>query len=1197
MTPFDLFSAPLHGVALIEAGAGTGKTYALTGIFLRLIVEKGLRIDQILAVTYTKAATEEIKTRIRKRLITAKRAFNGDHCDDQLLSYMVQESKDEGEALQRIEDALTDFDRAAIFTIHGFCRRLLQYFAFETGQLFQSELVQDNRTLIQELVQDFWRLHITSAPYEFAHFALNKLKGPNGLVKVLQYCAYPHVRVLPEVKKIPLRSISPWRKEAEELHRIWAQYKGQAINCLLDPVLHARFYGKCEPEPDSPPWTHRQIRLAQLASGFDEWNGRYPLDDKSLKYFRSSLIKKYTKKGKQSPEHPFFDACERTFTAQEMMAVQMNHYLRYLKTKLHHNARLIMDQKKRRDQLMFFDDLLVHLHSALTGKQGQTLAVAVRSQYKAALVDEFQDTDPLQYEIFQQLFDNPNQTLVMIGDPKQAIYSFRGADLFSYLKAVDDTQNRSTLTLNWRSTPQLIKAVNTFFENHKYPFGFKKIAFNPAQAALKDNNQKKIPLKLWYLTDTEDQAPSKPINQTNATQAISLAVAEEIVKLINNPDEKIESRQIAVLTRKHSQSQIIKNALAQKHVPAVLYSAGSVFHTNEAACIIRIMTSLIDPSHTGNAHAVFAGDFFGLNAHQLHQGMEFQDAKWQKRRMSLYHDNQTWLNYGFYAMFQNLMTREKVKSKLLTLPDGERCITNILHLVELLHEAECTNRFSPEGLLKWFITQQQSEEENQEKQLRLESDAKAIRIITMHKSKGLQFDVVFCPFTWSGVSTSSEAAVFHDQQHGNRLSLSLGPDIPPEYTMAARNELMAENLRMLYVALTRAKKRCYMVWGRINKTELSAPAYLIHSSQKSMDDADWASALECKMKSLTDAEMIKELNHFAKRSENCIAVEAIPKPTKNNYKYSAASEEVHSCRILKRNIVNNWHMASFSSLTTGKQNEHDNLYDLDHLTTITDDAHVQTEKTDTLFHFPKGAHAGNFFHDVLEHWDHSSQDGNQHKALIQEKLKRHGFELSWLEGVHTLLKHLSAKNLKTENGTISFSRISSTHRINEMEFYYPLKQFLSIQMKKCFERHPESDLDNKEIVKRFERLTFTAQQGFMKGFIDAIFYDEHKQQYYIVDWKSNHLGYEFDDYQPEQLKQIMVANDYFLQYHLYIVALNRWLRQKHSGYDYNSHFGGVFYIFIRGITSDSVDNTGVYHSKPAQPLVESLDQVIVPEYS
>ncbi len=1191
MKSFDLLNASLEGVNLIEAGAGTGKTYTLAGLFLRLVVEQGLGIDQILVVTFTKAATEELKNRIRMRLLTAKSVFGGAKATDELLAHLVSSAQDPEKGLQRIQDALTDFDRAAIFTIHGFCQRVLQQFAFETGHLFRSELVQDAQPFLQEVVDDFWRRHISRAPGELAGYALAKLKGPDQLVQVLNYCRYPNVRILPNTVKPNLKTIAPFRRAAAKVRELWPQVKDDVMALLQSPGLNATYYGKCVPDPDRPHLTQRQIRMMALAQAMSRWNGRYPLCD-HFDRFSTKLLAKATKKGYDTPDHPFLHACDQTLICEKRMTDQMDAYLRYLKVRLHRQAQQRLDLKKAKHNILFFDDLLLQVHHALMDKHRGFLVRAVRQQYKAALVDEFQDTDPLQYEIFSQLFADPQQLLIMIGDPKQAIYSFRGADLFSYLKAVDKARTKATLTRNWRSTPALIQAINTIFSNHSRPFGFEKIDFERAVAAHDDDGMDQTPpLRLWCLTRTKDHEKSTPLSQAEVLPKIVEAVAEEIFQLLSNPDMAVAPKEIAVLTRKHQQSQLIKEALVQRKIPAVLHSAGRVFDTNEAEHLARVLKAVANPSDARCVRAALCIDFFGVNAQGFDERLPNPSRGWQLRWDAFNDYHHIWINFGFYLMFRKLMARERIKARLLDLADGERRLTNLLHLAELAHQAEVEQRLGPDGLIKWLANQRLSGQKgSDDQQLRLESDARAVRIITMHKSKGLQFEVVFCPFLWSGVRADKNAAMFHDPRKEDRLTLALGPDILPDYQLQAQKEALAENIRLLYVALTRAKRRCYMVWGRIKNTEISAPAYLMHNSELSAETIDWVGPLKKKMSAMTDAQFIMELEQLASRSRGTISVE--PPPGTSTGSYSAAQEASIplSHRTLGRGINTNWRIASFSSLTAGLADHDSEWPDRDGGPSKTDTQIPVQGNFNSMFAFPKGVHAGLFFHDLLEHWDHTQKDSAQRICLVTEKLSAYGFDQRWADTVGRMLDDLATADLVTRSSQFSLAQVPVDGRINEMEFYFALKSFSADEVCLTFEKFAGQAVNNL-LGPHLARLTFVPLEGFMKGYIDMVF--RHHDRYYLVDWKSNYLGAQFEDYETATLDRTMAEDYYFLQYHLYVLALDQLLRQKLDSYDYKRHFGGVFYIFLRGIGNSGRSSNGIYYAKPRAELVDALARLLI----
>ena len=1197
MKAFELSDAPLEGTHLIEAGAGTGKTYTIAGIFLRLIAEKGVPVDQLLVVTYTKAATEELKSRIRQRLLAAGRALDkgGETgvSDDRLVERMAaQASQPRASIRQRICDALVDFDRAAIFTIHGFCQRVLNHFAFETGHLFEAELTQDAQPLIQEAVDDFWRRYISRAPEELVQVALAQLKSPEDLAALVQRCRLPLVRVIPPAVKPPLTAIAPFRRAARQVQQAWPQARDAVLDLLGHEGLNGTKYGKCTPDPASP---RRQL-LQALAAAMDRWNGAYPLFPK-FERFCQSYLEAAAKKGHVAPRHAFFERCDRVLACQGELDVQLAQYVRYLKVRLLDQAHRRLAQKKTRDNTLFFDDLLIMVHAALRNERRQALVEAIGRQYQAALVDEFQDTDALQYEIFATLFAG-SALFFMIGDPKQAIYSFRGADLFSYLHARENARNRYTLTRNWRATPALIKAFNTLFGRRAHPFGYEQIPYEKALAGRDDPDPPAPPLRLWYIAHGEADDIQRPIAQQAATERIVAAVADEIVRVLGYPEPgmapaEIVPEDIAVLTRTHRQAQQVKAALARRRVPAVMHSAGSVFDTDEAQEMAMVLEAAALPTDARRVRTALAGDLLGADAAELCAAVENPGEAWQARWAAFDDYHRHWLRYGFYPMFARLMAREGVKRRLLGLPDGERRVTNLLHLAELLHQAAVEHQLGPEGLIKWLARRRAAGGEDEDAQkLRLESDAHAVRIITIHKSKGLQFKVVFCPFTWAGVKRDEKIATFHDPQSQNGLTLAIGPEIDPVHQQLALEEALAENLRLMYVALTRARQRCYLVWGCIRGTELSAPAYLLHGPQAAGASMGWTGALQTAMAGMTDSRLIAELQDLADSSEGTIALSALPESVPLLYRAKADAGGPLAHRRFERRLSRAWRIASFSAMTAALPPEaEDEAPDRDAARHPAEIGPPRSDDGDDLFAFPKGARAGIFFHDLLEHWDFCAAATDASNALVSAKLHAHGFEAHWQGAVAAMLSRLGQARLPLgdSDGRFCLARVPSSQRINEMEFYFPLRSVTGEKLSRCF-KEKGAAFFAQSASRALERLAFAPMEGFLKGYIDTLF--EYEGRFYLLDWKSNHLGNTWEDYALPRLNAVMAEEYYFLQYHLYALALDQLLRLRMPDYDYRRHFGGVFYLFLRGIQGPGHD-TGIYHDRPAVEQIDALRELLL----
>ncbi len=1181
MTPFDIAQAPLAGVNLIEAGAGTGKTYTIAGLYARLVAELGLTVDQILVVTYTKAATEELKGRIRKKLNDVRAALTGGPADALLTALAARTERER--IRSRVQAALIDFDRAAIFTIHGFCQRVLQHFAFETGQLFRTELIQDQSGLLQEAADDFWRRNVCSAPAELASYVLQKLKGPEQLAEEFNRCRYPYVRILPDQRKPRLSAIREWRRVAREMHAQWPAVRSMVIDLLDTPDLNGKFYGVCAQDP-STGVSPRRACLDMLAASLDRWNGRYPLPPGAEHWGLAFLIKA-TRKKRSTPRHPFFDLCQEAVDVQARLEGQLAHYVRYLKVRFLRQARDRLGRKKQDRQVLHFDDLLLQLHRAtLIEGRGDALAEAVRSQYRGVLVDEFQDTDPLQYEIFTRLFNGGQPLLFMIGDPKQAIYSFRGADVYAYLRAARDVPTAYTLTRNFRSAPELIRAVNTVFGRREKPFGIGRINYEAAVPAEQAVDSGTPGMVLWHLPLSAEPVVTPPMSRQAAVDTISSAVAGEIARLLNDPENPLAAESIAVLTRSHRQAQQVKKALDGVNVPAVLHSAGNVFDTSEAGQLRFLLQAVLEPSDAVRVRTALSTDLLGVRAADLvdPSGEEIP-AAWERRWMRFGEYHREWVAHGFYRMFSRLVREEGVKARLLALDSGERRVTNLLHLAELLHQAESQQRLGPEGLVKWFARQNGSGAAGDEaRELRLESDAHAVQIITMHRSKGLQFEIVFCPFTWTGVREESQAAVFHDPQADQQLTLAIGPDLPERCRLQMLKETLSENLRMLYVALTRARRRCYWVWGRIRNCEVSAPAYLLHGPEVDLN-GDWYGTFKMRVSTLTDRAMRDDLTALAAASEGAIRLESLPAGTAARACTAGAPETELHCRTFRTPIREPWRMVSFSSLTSGAHAAAVEIPDRDQ------DAEPESSEDgvdfSSLFDFPGGVRAGLFFHDLLEHAGFGDPVVEGYAQLVDRKLKAYGYDPAWGAAILRMLATLVTRELPGLHGG-SLARVDARQRINEMEFYVPLKRIDATRLSAQFAGLIPDTL--RECRQALERLTFAPVEGYLKGFIDMVF--QEGGRYYLVDWKSNRLGRGREAYAPQNLGPVMTDSYYFLQYHLYAVALDQLLRCRKQDYVYERHFGGVYYVFLRGLETAG---QGIFHDRPDGNLIGRLREALI----
>ena len=1193
---FDMLNSPLEGKNLIEASAGTGKTYTITGLFLRLMLEKRLSVNEILVVTFTEAATEELKERIRNRLRDAINAFTFRKSEDPLLNYLLNRHKDSNRALTRLREALMAFDQSAIFTMHGFCRRMLQENAFESGNLFDTELITDQEYLKQEIVEDFWRRNFYEASPVFVNYAIFKKISPGYLFKLLANRAgQPYMKIIPSLEMPETyQQEQDFKESFHNVKEMWLSVRSEIEEILLSyKGLNRAKYRK----KSIAGWIHGMDNF--IISGSDN-----PVLFKEFAKFTASEIRASIKKNHEAPAHRFFDICERLRISQARLEEVFEQRLIWLKGDLFNYAEGELFRRKDRENIQSFDDLLIKMDMALEGEGRELLSKAIRRKFKAALIDEFQDTDPIQYSIFKTIFSTEKGILFLIGDPKQAIYSFRGADIFTYMSATGDVGLIYTLGENWRSEPGLINGINSIFSYVEQPFLYDEIGFQPAVPApgkaqcLKINGKSEAPFQFWFSGSEEFSGQGKGISKENARKIISDAVAAEISRLLHLArkgravigDKPLREGDIAVLVRTNSEARQMQLALLALHIPSVLFNAGDLFETHEATEMGRVLTGIAQADSVACIKAALATDILGVCGEKLEALME-NDAAWERRviRFKKYFD--LWNGRGFIRMFRQMIIDENVLARLMTLPDGERRNTNLLHLSEVLHQISVEKKMGVMELIKWFFERRKRDAKGvEEHPLRLESDENSVRLVTMHKSKGLEYPVVFCPFTWGGsrIKKREEPFTFHDQSRNSELILDLGSSDMAKNRGFAEKELLAENLRLMYVALTRARNRCYFIWGRFNDAGTSAPAYLFHQPATNKGD-DLISATEERFKGLKDNDLLQELKIIIDRSEGSIRLTKVPSMVDAEpFSPFSREQEALECRKFFGKIRRRWSVSSFSSFISGISDqadmpEHDGLIRYDRVVQKGYQESGLIHEQD-IFAFPAGARAGIFMHDLFEHLDFGQRDVDSISELIRSKLKEYGFASGWRDTLYSMIINVLSMPLGSEGEKFTLSLIKNHERLNELEFYFPLKKISPEKLEGIFKGKLEEPVE--EFSETIGRLQFSPVKGFMRGFIDMVF--QWHDRYYLIDWKSNFLGTRISDYNRDALNVVMKEKFYILQYHIYTVALDQYLRVRLPGYKYKKHFGGVYYIFLRGINPEMDSEAGIFMDHPSPALISSL---------
>ena len=1185
----------LSGINLIEASAGTGKTYAIASLYLRLLLEKELLPEQILVVTYTEAATQELRGRIRSRIREALEVMEGGETKDAFLEELYEKSAISGlkKVRNMLEQALGAFDTASIFTIHGFCLRALQDNAFESGSLFDTELVTDQSELLRDIVDDFWRMHFFREPAPLLGYTLRNRHSPETFISLLKNLhAGTGVEVIPSCSD---EEIAALEKECAaactEICLIWGNERESIMQLLMTDKGLKRSQD-----------TYRKDLLDPLFASLEAFvKGNNPFDlFDGFEKFTSNGISDGTKAKNTPPHHPFFGSCQILNDAvkKRFLALQAELFRFYQDN---------LPLRKRAGNIRFFDDLLEDLYRALVSDSGgEVLAGILREKYQAALIDEFQDTDPVQYEIFRTIYAGSDAPLFLIGDPKQAIYSFRGADIFAYMRAARDVreERRFTLTDNWRSAPLLLQAFNTLFDNSKRPFVYDEIVYHPLAAGKRErelnqedeSGKEAEPMLLWLMDSSNEKSGMLTVDDANALA--SSAVAGEIARLLQDDQtlvggKSITAGDIAVIVRTHRQAAITLDALRAKGIAGVMRSDRSIFASREAEEVRILLSALGDPGNEPKVRAALVTDMLGRSGNDIAELLDDEES-WTEclRQFRAYHD--LWQERGCMVMSRELMAKERVRGRLLSYPDasGERRLTNVLHCFELLHREEHERGTGMEGLVAWFSERIGAADEADEYQIRLETDDAAVKIVTVHVSKGLEYPVVFCPFLWGGSNSKSSVVMFHDEAGG--LVKDFGSPDFQRHRLLADKESLAESLRLLYVALTRAKYRCYLFSGK-TRSESSPVNYLLHASTQTRAADNQAVALAAETKTLSAAMMVGELHSLAEGSEGSIGFKMMTRDSVDNMaalsrKSTAAESKSALLRTFSGTLDSIWRVSSFTSFSRHEEKSTE-LPDRDEPQRGSEaprSAAGSGEKS--IFTFPRGAQAGIFMHGIFEKLDFSSTSEEVIRELVEKGLERYNFKEEWQPHITAMVQNVLGTSLASPDGAFMLGALDAKSWITELEFFFPLRFIDSSLFGELLESHGLLPCGI-NLAQLAQSLQFSPVKGMLMGFMDMVF--EQDGRYYLLDWKSNHLGNTLDDYGHDAMTQAMQKNLYPLQYLLYTVALNRYLSLRVKNYTYSKHFGGVIYVFLRGASREHGESRGFFRDLPAEGLVEALTHILI----
>ena len=1219
-TPLDVFTCPLGGIRLIEASAGTGKTWNICALYLRLLLERQLDVQQILVVTFTKAATAELRERIRSRIVQTlgelrapgTAAASGDPFVGDLLASLRSVHALDDEAMRlRLDAALQAFDEASIFTIHSFCQRALGDAPFTAGVPMKLEAMQDDSELVMEVVHDFWRRHVAGDATSsglVAHL-LSRKDTPDKLAKLLKrQLAKPLSTAIwpPDLDTAAAVDITELTT-AHTLARAWWQQEREAILGWIDaarPLMHRTHFDAKATAKAAASWDQVLASADPLAAS--------PKLEK-LDLFTQRRLKP-TGRNVLPPHHPFFALAEQVLALREAADAALDlDRLRLLRALLT-DGPAALRQLKRERRVVAFDDMLYNLHERLTSSDSPDLAATLKARFPAALIDEFQDTDPLQFAVFNTLYGDGSSPLFLVGDPKQAIYSFRNADLPTYLQARAGAAQVYTLSENQRSTAPLLRGLNALFERNDRAFMRAGLAYQPVdygakkRHALIDATESRAPLQLWSLP--QDDAGS-PLAKPQARCAAMEACAGEIARLIGAAQQgritlagrELVAGDIAVLVRSHAHGSEMRRALAALGVGSVELSQASVFASTDAEEIARVLAAILEPTRERLLRAALATELLGRDAAAIEaiSGNELQLLALIKRCTE---HRELWLKRGVGVMLRRWMVDEQVSQRLLARADGERRMTNVLHLCECLHEASqgASGHASPEALLRWLQSQRTQGRHDEATQLRLESDRNLVQIVTVHKAKGLEYPIVFCPALWdgrpAGFPSGLDGKEYHDDH--DQPVVDFTPDVKTVHGGSAlisdrlALEAAAETLRLIYVALTRAVQRCYLVVGSYtNKsfkttspTEANRSLLNWLAAGQGHEPAVWLKAKP------SSAEIAAAWSQLAAGHAPDIALSPLPTAPFAPLAPQRPAPDTLAALPAPGRIPHAWRIGSYSSLAHGAQHEGAAV---DHdlragETTPLPAATPFNAPDDDILRFPRGPVAGECMHTVFERADFTDPQTWGDAMATGLRLHPQSLRPGQINGdaatlLPAMLGRMLADVLHTPlPGGHTLAQVPLGRRLVELEFSLPASHLAAGDLAAAMRDHGYP----------VPALEFGSLEGYLRGFIDLVF--EHDGRFYVLDWKSNHLGDGPDQYGQPHLMAALTVNGYHLQYLLYTVAVHRYLQQRMPGYQYDKHFGGVLYLFVRGVRPGWRDAagaaTGVYAHKPTLACVQRLSDLL-----
>jgi exodeoxyribonuclease V beta subunit len=1108
---FDLGGPLPSGVTVLEASAGTGKTFAIAGLTARYVAA-GVPLERMLLVTFTRNATSELRDRVRERLISAHRHLSGGTGDgteleDEVAALLA--AGDPAEIADRrrlLARALADFDAATITTTHAFCQRMLASLGIASDPEGDMEVVADVDDLLTEVVDD--------------------------------------------------------------------RYLRRALVDAAPPFNRATALAVAHAAVANP--------RAVLA----------PADG-----------------GPQSPEG--------------------------LRRRLATTVRAELEARKRRLGTVTYDDLLTRLEAALSDPETGAGAVrALRERYQVVLVDEFQDTDALQWKILSKAFRHPGSALVLIGDPKQAIYAFRGADVHAYLDAAGRADQIGTLTTNWRSDQGLLDAYNAIFAGAR--LGHPDIVCRPVEASTAHRSPGidgpvSAPLRVRVVHRDDGLVSLTPkgfAGKPSTRVLIGRDLAADIGRLLSDGTvlvrrdaagketgtRPIGPGDIAVLTRMNRDAAAWQAALAGAGIPAVLNGAGSVFATAAATEWLQLLEALERPTSATRVHAVALTSFVGWSAAEVDAAGE---ERWEEQHGTCHRWAAVLRRSGVAALLETITASTGLPARVLAAAEGERHLTDIRHIGELLHAEATGANLGTAALTVWLrerIADARTDTDAEERSRRLESDSEAVQILTIHRSKGLEWPVVYFPDLWEAawIPGGDAPVSYHDRDSGMERTIDVAGGRSPSFVRHQRwheEEKRGEDLRLAYVALTRARHQAVVWWAGSEDSRRSPLGRLLFS--RAPDGTIPAEGPR------VPADADAEVRFSDLGRPGVVSVERVGRPAASRWSPPQRADPELAAAVFGRIIDRAWRRSSYTGLTTGahedlvsSEPEDETRGDEDppeEPSSEARDASTAQSEPLPLSAMPGGARVGSLIHAVLEGVDFATSDlpGALREALAAAAT-RWQVAVGDPDVVVAGLAAAIATPLGAAAGAGRLRDLRRADRLDELAFELPVAggdrargEMDLGAVADLLERHlPAGDPLAAYPSRLRDPSLASSFRGFLTGSLDLVARlpaPGGGHHFVVADYKTNVLGREAAvltarDYRPEALAEAMMHAHYPLQALLYSVALHRYLRWRVPGYEPGTHLGGVLYLFLRGMTGEA--GAGVFAWRPSTDLVTGLSDLL-----